>query len=336
MESVLLVVVGVLLLVVLGLLIWSIAGRSAGTTLLAQQLEALKAAQDNIRETLNKSLQTGQDSISRSLQSSQKVLGQLNTQVGELQGTNKQMLQMQTDVKRLQDILSSPKLRGQMGEWSLENLLSQVLPTASYELQYTFKDGKVVDALVRMTDFAVPVDAKFPLPAFETLSKAETEDEKTRARKQFLRDVTAHIDKIASDYIRPVEGTLDFALMYIPAENVYYETVVKYAGDTRDIMQYALDKKVIPVSPALLYAYLMTVVMGLQGLQIERQAAEIRQNLKKLNADFAEFVNTWDTLGTHIRNTSNKYDEANKKLDRFGMQLTQVQGETGPQVPSED
>ena len=208
--------------------------------------------------------------------------------------------------------------------------------TASYELQYTFKDGKVVDALVRMTDFAVPVDAKFPLPAFETLSKAETEDEKTRARKQFLRDVTAHIDKIASDYIRPVEGTLDFALMYIPAENVYYETVVKYAGDTRDIMQYALDKKVIPVSPALLYAYLMTVVMGLQGLQIERQAAEIRQNLKKLNADFAEFVNTWDTLGTHIRNTSNKYDEANKKLDRFGMQLTQVQGETGPQVPSED
>jgi len=336
MESVLLVVVGVLLLVVLGLLIWSIAGRSAGTTLLAQQLEALKAAQDNIRETLNKSLQTGQDSISRSLQSSQKVLGQLNTQVGELQGTNKQMLQMQTDVKRLQDILSSPKLRGQMGEWSLENLLSQVLPTASYELQYTFKDGKVVDALVRMTDFAVPVDAKFPLPAFETLSKAETEDEKTRARRQFLRDVTAHIDKIASDYIRPVEGTLDFALMYIPAENVYYETVVKYAGDTRDIMQYALDKKVIPVSPALLYAYLMTVVMGLQGLQIERQAAEIRQNLKKLNADFAEFVNTWDTLGTHIRNTSNKYDEANKKLDRFGMQLTQVQGETGPQVPSED
>jgi len=174
MESVLLVVVGVLLLVVLGLLIWSIAGRSAGTTLLAQQLEALKAAQDNIRETLNKSLQTGQDSISRSLQSSQKVLGQLNTQVGELQGTNKQMLQMQTDVKRLQDILSSPKLRGQMGEWSLENLLSQVLPTASYELQYTFKDGKVVDALVRMTDFAVPVDAKFPLPAFETLSKAKT------------------------------------------------------------------------------------------------------------------------------------------------------------------
>ena len=336
MESVLLVVVGVLLLVVLGLLIWSIAGRSAGTTLLAQQLEALKAAQDNIREALNKSLQTGQDSISRSLQSSQKVLGQLNTQVGELQGTNKQMLQMQTDVKRLQDILSSPKLRGQMGEWSLENLLSQVLPTASYELQYTFKDGKVVDALVRMTDFAVPVDAKFPLPAFETLSKAKTEDEKARARRQFLRDVTAHIDKIASDYIRPVEGTLDFALMYIPAENVYYETVVKYAGDTRDIMQYALDKKVIPVSPALLYAYLMTVVMGLQGLQIERQAAEIRQNLKKLNADFAEFVNTWDTLGTHIRNTSNKYDEANKKLDRFGMQLTQIQGETEQQTEVAD
>jgi DNA recombination protein RmuC len=342
MDGIILAIVAVLVLAVLALLIWlitviyagqrQIAGHSTGIGLLQQQLEALKAAQDAIREALQKSLQTGQESISQNLQSSQKILTQLNSQIGELQGTNKQMLQMQTDVKRLQDILTSPKLRGQMGEWSLENLLAQVLPKGSYELQYTFRDGKMVDALIRMAEFSVPVDAKFPLPGFEKVVQAGTDEEKTKLRRQFLRNVTGHIDKIAADYIRPAEGTLDFALMYVPAENVYYETIVKYAGDTQDIMQYALDKKVIPVSPNLLYAYLMTVVMGLHGLQIEKQAAEIRQNLKKLNASFSDFGLTWEVLGRHMRNAHNQYDEGQKKLDRFGMQLGQIQTEDNEQT----
>jgi DNA recombination protein RmuC len=140
--------------------------------------------------------------------------------------------------------------------------------------------------------------------------------------------VTIHIDKIASSYIRPAEGTLDFALCYIPAENVYYETVVKYAGETQDILQYSLDKKVIPVSPNLLYVYLMTVVMGLHGLQIEKQAAEIRQNLKKLNASFGDFGTHWEVLGKHLRNAYGQYEDGQKKLDRFGLQLDQIQGET--------
>jgi len=335
METILIAVTVVLVLCVMGLLVWlilasfagrkDIAGQSSAIGMLQQQLEALKAAQDGTKETLAKSLQAGQENLTQNLQSSQKVLGQLNSQVGELQGTNKQMLQMGTDVRRLQDILSSPKLRGQMGEWSLENLLANILPKDSYERQYTFKDGKMVDALIKTGEFSVPVDAKFPLPGFEAVIKARDDDERARLRKQFLKDVTIHIDKIASNYIRPAEGTLDFAMMYIPAENVYYETIVKYKNDTQDILQYSLDKKVIPVSPNLLYAYLMTVVMGLHGLQIEKQAAEIRQNLKKLNADFAEFISSWDTLGGHIRNTTNKYDEAGKKLDRFGSQLTVIQ-----------
>jgi DNA recombination protein RmuC len=338
MELILAIVGLVLVVFVLVFLLWlisaslagrrEIAGQAAGIGLLQQQLEAMKSAQDGIRDALQKSLQSGQNSISQNIQSSQKVLGQLNTQIGELQGTNKQMLLLGTEVRRLQEVLKSPQLRGQMGEWSLKNILETILPRDSYQLQYTFRDGKVVDALVKMADFSVPIDAKFPLPAFERLTRAENDDERGRLRKQFLNDVSKHIDKIASDYIRPVEGTLDFALCYIPAENVYYETVVKYDGDTKDIMQYALDKKVIPVSPNLLYAYLMTVVMGLHGLRIEKQAAEIRQNLKKLNADFAEFLLNWDTLGSHIRNTTNKYDEAGRKLDRFGMQLDQIQGET--------
>jgi len=295
---------------------------------LQQQLEGLKAAQDDTKDKLQQSLLDGQTNISRSMQAGQEVLDRLNKQIGELQGTNKQMMQIGTEVRRLEDILSSPKLRGQMGEWSLENLLSQILPKDSYKLQYTFKDGKMVDALIKLTDFSVPVDAKFPLPGFEKVVKAETEEEKTKLRRQFLKDVNNHIDKIASDYIRPAEGTLDFAIMYIPAENVYYETIVKYLGETQDILQYCFDKKVIPVSPNLLYAYLMTVAMGLHGLQIEKQAAEIRQNLKRLNSSFADFGGTWDVLGKHLRNAYSQYDEGQKKLDRFGMHLDQIQGET--------
>jgi len=335
MEPYLITIVIVLIVLVLALLIWlitsnfagrkEIAGQATGISLLQQQLEALKTTQDGIRSELNKSLQDGQANITRNMQSSQQVLTQLNTQIGELQGTNRQMLQLGTEVRRLQDILSSPKLRGQMGEWSLENLLSQILPKDSYKLQYTFKDGKTVDALLNLADFSVPVDAKFPLTDFEKVVKAEAEEEKIRLRRQFLKDVNNHIDKIASDYIRSAEGTLDFAIMYIPAENVYYETIVKYAGETHDILQYSLDKKVIPVSPNLLYAYLMTVVMGLHGLQIEKQAAEIRQNLKRLNASFSDFGSHWEVLGRHLRNAYSQYEDGQKKLDRFGMQLTQIQ-----------
>lgn len=342
MQTILVAVGAVLVLAILGLLVWliissfaarkEIAGQAAGISLLQQQLEALKTAQDKTTENLTKSLQTGQSTLTQSLQSSQKVLGELHSQIGQLQGTNKQMMQIGTEVKRLQDILGSPKLRGQMGEWSLENLLENVLPRKSYKLQHTFKDGKIVDALIQLTDFSVPIDAKFPLSSFERITMAESDEEKIKLRKQFLKDVTAHIDKIASAYIRPAEGTLDFALCYIPAENVYYETIVKYAGETQDILQYSLDKKVIPVSPNLLYAYLMTVVMGLHGLQIEKQAAEIRQNLKKLNASFADFVSNWDILGRHLRNAYGQYDEGQKKLDRFGLQLDQIQSEKEEQT----
>ena len=342
MEPILTIVITVLVLVVLGLLVWLIssnsanaekmAGQQASIGLLQQQLEALKAAQDDTKDKLQKSLLDGQTNISRNMQASQEVLDRLNKQIGELQGTNTQMMQIGTEVKRLQNILSSPKLRGQMGEWSLENLLANILPKDSYKLQHTFKDGKVVDALIELADFSVPVDAKFPLPGFEKVVKAETEEEKIKLRRQFLKDVTAHIDKIASDYIRPAEGTLDFALCYIPAENVYYETIVKYAGETHDILQYCFDKKVIPVSPNLLYTYLMTVAMGLHGLQIEKQAAEIRQNLKKLNASFGDFGSNWEVLGKHLRNAYSQYEEGQKKLDRFGMQLDQIQSEKNKDV----
>jgi len=336
MQAILIVAI-ILLISIIALLIWLIssnfntrkdlAGQSGAILLLQQQLESLKASQDGTRQAIAQSLQTSQVAVTQSLQSSQETLSKLHNQIGQIQTASAQMQKVGEQVKRLEDILASPKLRGQMGEFSLQNLLSMILPKDSYELQYSFKDGRIVDALVKMAGYSVSIDAKFPLSAFDRLMQTQSDDEKTKQRKQFLKDVAGHIDKIASSYIRPAEGTLDFAMMYIPAENVYYETVVKHDGDTQDIMQYCLDKKVIPVSPNLLYAYLMTVVMGLHGLQIEKQAAEIRQNLKKLNADFAAFSVCWEVLGKHLRNAGNQYDEGSQKLTRFSMQLTNIQFE---------
>jgi DNA recombination protein RmuC len=342
METVLLVIVAVLLILVLLLLFYTssanrdkLTQQQSAVTGLQQQLEALRGSADTTRDTLQASLQKGQDSVAKNLQSSVETLNRLHNQIGQVITASSQMQKVGDDVKRLQDILASPKLRGGLGEWSLENLLSQILPKDTYQLQYSFKDAQKVDALVALAGYSVPIDAKFPLSNFELLLKAEKDDERIRLRKQFHSDVIKHIDKIAASYIRPAEGTLDFALMYIPAENVYYEAIVKYPDDTKNILQYSLDKKVIPVSPNLLYAYLMTVVMGLHGLQIEKQAAEIRQNLKKLNASFADFADTWDVLGKHLRNAYSQYDEGHKKLDRFGMQLEQIGGENSNRTPGE-
>jgi DNA recombination protein RmuC len=333
MELALLIAILVLSASILAFLFWllavylagrrQLAGQATAVSLLQQQLDSVRVAQNSTRDTLERTLQAGQENISRSLRSSQEVLSALNNQVGQLQGTNKQMLQVSVQVQRLQEILSSPKLRGQMGEYSLENLLAKILPKDTYKLQYTLRDGQKIDALVELADFCVPVDAKFPLSAFEALSGADGEQAKP-LRRQFLKDLKIHVDKIASAYIRPAEGTVDFALMYIPAENIYYETIINYSGEDWNILAYALEKRVIPVSPNLLYAYLMTVAMGLHGLRIGEQAAEIGRNLKKLEAFLTDFTGDWDVLGTHLRNAYGKYEDGQKKLDRFGLHLGQI------------
>ncbi|MCI0499375.1 MAG: DNA recombination protein RmuC [Planctomycetales bacterium] len=297
----------------------------AAVTLLQQQVEHLRTNQETLTQSLEKNLRSGQENISHFLTNSQRTFGELKEQIGKLKGDSEHLLQIGADIRMLQNILKAPKLRGQIGEFSLASLLQKILPADGFTLQHTFANGKIVDALVRLPDFSVPIDAKFPLPAFEQMIAAEDETEKAKLRRQFQADVAKHIDKIAASYILPAEGTLDFALMYIPAENVYYETIIKYENDRADILNYALDKKVIPVSPNLLYAYLMTIVMGLHGMQIEKQAAMIRANLQKLAAGFETFGGTWETLGRHLRNAQNQYDEGQNKLGKFQLQLEQIQ-----------
>ena len=302
-----------------------LSGQTASINLLQQQLESLKGSQDNISKALDKNLQSGQQTIAKAMQTSHETLNKLHAQLGRLQGSSDQMLQLGTDVRKLQDILKSPKMRGQLGERSLENLLKDILPPASFDIQHRFNSGKIVDALIKMPDFSVPVDAKFPLPSFQAMLSADDDAARQKLRRQFQSDVSKHIDKIAASYILPDEGTLDFALMYIPAENVYYETIIKHDSDRMDILNYALERKVVPVSPNLLYAYLMTIVMGLHGLQIEKQAANIRTTLRKLTSLFTDFGGSWNVLGKHLKNANTQYDEGQKKLDKFALSLDQIQ-----------
>ena len=295
------------------------------------QLEGIKKAQESLSQNLQQSLISGQDTVNKNLQFHAQTLEKLNNQLGQLQGSSQKIMELGGDLKSLQQILASPKLRGGLGEWQLEKILSTLLPAESFSVQYTFRDGKKVDALVKMPQYSVPIDAKFPLENFQKLQKAENEADAKKLRSQFLRDVQKHIDKIAESYIKPDEGTLDFAMMFIPAENVYYEAMVKSDSDTVSVADYAMERKVFPVSPNLLYVYLMTVVMGLHGMQIEKQAAEIRKNLKTLNVSFADFITTFDTLGSHLRNAHGKHDEGQKKLDKLVMQLGQIQNEDNQQ-----
>ena len=318
MVQALIIVLIIAVLAVIGVLLW-IAIRS--------QLEDIKKAQDNLSASLQQSLISGQETVNKNLQFQVQTLERLNTQLGQLQGTTQRVIELGSDINRLHQILASPKLRGGFGEWSLEKILAALLPAESFTIQYSFRDGKKVDALIKMPQYSVPIDAKFPLSNFEKFQQAQSDTEKQRLRKDFLKDVQKHIDKIAESYIKPNEGTLDFAIMYIPAENIYYEAMVKTAEDTISVQDYAMERKVFPVSPNLLYVYLMTIVMGLHGLQIEKQAAEIRQNLKTLNVSFADFITLWDTLGGHLRHSYEKYDEGQKKLDKFVMQLGQIQNE---------
>jgi len=329
----LVVVLAVFLVIVFFLWLVVKISSSAGTVSnLQTQLEALRDSQYKLSETLQGSLNSGQETVNKNLVFHSKALADISKQLGDLQQSNKQMTQLGSDVRRLHTILASPKLRGGFGEWSLESLLKKVLPLDCFVLQSAFKDGKTVDALIKMPDYSVPVDAKFPLNNFENMQKAENEPQAQKFRREFLKDVKKHIDKIADSYIKPAEGTLDFALMFIPAENIYYETIIKTSEENNGIQDYAMDRKVIPVSPNLLYVYLMTVVMGLHGLQIETAAAEIRKNLKGLNSSLLEFISNWDTLGSHIRNAHSKYDDSQKKLDKFAMQLEIIQQEKDQQT----
>jgi DNA recombination protein RmuC len=231
------------------------------------------------------------------------------------------------EVGEVHRLLRVPQLRGAVGEVWLEELLGQVLPNGAYAMQHGFRTGERVDAVIRVGSRVVPVDAKFPLESWQRLAEADGE-ERVGLRRQFVRALCARVDEIASKYIRPDEGTFDFALMYLPAEAVYTEAVTG-AGAPDGLMAYALERHVIPVSPHTFYAYLTAILHGLRGLEVEERAREILDGLQGLRTQFEQVARTHGVLGRHLENAGKQFDEAARQLGRIGQQLDGLTG-SGP------
>ena len=255
------------------------------------------------------------DSDQRILSSTTETFGKLNKELGTMQEASRQLLELGRDIAGLEQLLKPPQLRGGIGEIFLEQLLAQVLADQQYELQHRFSDGSRVDAVVVLAGGLVPIDAKFPLEAFRRLLDAENDAERTAARRDFLRAVKGHVDDIAAKYIRPDEGTFEFALMYIPAENVYYEAVLM--DPDGELFSHALERRVVPVSPNSLYAYLLVIVHGLRGMHIEEKAKDILRLLERLEGELEHFQEDYRVLGTHLQNARVKYEDGERQLRRI-------------------
>lgn len=304
-------------------------GLSKNISQLTQQQEVINAQLRGITDQVNRQLQTSSGEINRRLDNAARVIGDVQKNIGELSEASRRIFEVGKNIATLQEILQPPKLRGGLGEQFLGELLSQILPEEFFTLQYSFSSGERVDAVIRLGERLVPIDSKFPLDNFKRLIESKSDEEKKTAQKMFIRDVKKHIDEVASKYILPQEGTYDFALLYIPAENVYYETITKDEafGEDRGILHYALKKRVVPVSPNSFYAYLQVIVLGLRGLKIEKDAHRILNSLSGLNKELDAFQGEFQLLGRHLTNATNKYEEARRRLDKLGLKLEQIESQ---------
>ncbi|MEX2159573.1 MAG: DNA recombination protein RmuC [Dehalococcoidia bacterium] len=289
---------------------------------------------DAVQTTVGQRFDAVQSDIGRSLTSQSETIGKIGAQLGELAQSTQQMLDVGKNISSLQDILKPPKVRGGFGEMLLERLLAEILPENSYSTQHRFTNGVIVDAAIHVGSSIVPVDSKFPLESFHRVLAAP-EEERSTVRKEFVRAVRGHIDAVAK-YILPDEGSLPFALMYIPAENVYYEVIVKDdLGDAQaNLCAYAMERRVIPVSPNSFYAYLQAILIGLNGMKVEERAHEIISHLERLNGDFARMKDDFTLVGKHLRNAAERYGDVDRSFTKFGDRLAaSVQGPVQTQLP---
>lgn len=296
----------------------------AGTVVVRTIRELIESRLGSVEERLqvrtaevDRRLEAMTATMDRRLETAGETTSAIHQQLGQLGQANAEILARANDLKKLEQALRPPKARGGFGELLLGNLLRDRLPQDSYQLQYGFKTGERVDAVIHV-ERLVPIDAKFPLDNFERLADAETDDERALHEKAFARDLRNHVDAIATKYIRPDEGTYDFALMYLPSEGVYYELV---CGKTGALLKYAHEKRVFPVSPTTFTSQLQVIALGLKGMQIEQRAHEVMAYVAQLQGDFDRFRDDFQVVGKHIGNAQSKFADAEKRLDRFDTKL---------------
>ncbi len=311
-----------------------------GLKLILEQVNELSRTVDSKVSDLNKTvdLKMGEstrhmsDSVNRQFSESQKLIREITNELAQVKETGKQVVGFADQLQNLQDILKNPKQRGIIGEYYLETLLKNVLPPGMFQMQYAFSDGEIVDAAVFVKDKIIPIDSKFSLENYNKLVEERNETEKARLEKLFVSDLKKRIEE-TSKYIRPQEGTMDFAFMFIPHEAIYYDLIVNKIGalkeETENLIQRAAQKyKVIIVSPTSFLAYLQTVMQGLKALQIEETAKDIIKRVEELGKHLKAYEEYHGKLGNALGTTVNHFNKASGELKKVDKDVMRITGET--------
>jgi DNA recombination protein RmuC len=323
------IIIIVLLLLVLGAILFIFKRSSENKTLVLMEEKLKNLADSNLilRQELDRKLsevhQTNRDQFGQSA----KLISSITEKLTKLDETNRQVVNFSGQLQNLQDILKNPKHRGILGEYYLEETLKNVLPPNSYQMQYSFKDGSIVDAVVFVKDKVIPVDSKFSLENYERLLNCKDKELRIKLERQFKADLKARIDETAK-YVKPAEKTLDFAFMFIPSEAIYYDLLVGKVGIVhRDLIEYAFkEKKVVIVSPTSFLAYLQTVLQGLRAMQIEESAVGIKKNVEKLSRHIMSYESYLQKLGNTLGTSINHYNSAYKEFKKIDKDVTKIVG----------
>ena len=286
--------------------------------------------QTSLGDKLERNSNVMQTSMQKQLSESMKLVGDVSQRLTKLDETNRRVVDVADELKTLQNVLQNPKQRGVFGEYYLESVLSNILPTKNYKMQYGFRDGTIADAVVFLDKGQIlAVDSKFSLENYNRMVSAATKPEREELLKKVRNDLKGRIDE-TSKYIRPAENTMDFAFMFIPSESLYYDLLIGDVGtgsSARDLIEYAFrEKKVIIVSPTSFMAYLQTVLQGLRSLQIEEQAKDIQIQVGKLGRHIGAFNSYMDKLGKSLGTTVGHYNNAHKELAKVDTDVTKIAG----------
>ena len=293
--------------------------------------ESVQKLRDSLTDQLGRSQQKMFEGLQKQFSESSKLITDVTKNLTELKETNKQVVGVTDELKTLQNILQNPKQRGVLGEYYLETVLENILPPERFQMQYTFKDGSIADAVVKLDKKRLlAVDSKFSLENYNRLVEEKDKLRKEELTKKFKVDLKARIDE-TSKYIKPQEDTLDYAFMFIPSEAIYYDLLANKIGvagtSARDLLEYAfVDKKVIIVSPTTFAAYLQTVMQGLRSLQIEEQAKEIQKRVGQLGRHIGSYEQYMKKLGGSLATTVNHYNTAHKELGKMDKDVVKIAG----------
>jgi len=294
--------------------------------LMQEQMKELRATLNNQQGDMQKQIQT---QFSQSTQ----IVRDVTERLTKLDETNKQVMGFAEQLQSLENILKNPKQRGILGEYFLETLLKNVFAPSQYQMQYKFADGEIVDAIIRVRENIIPIDSKFSLENYNKILAEKDPARHEQLEKQFKQDLKNRIDE-TSKYIRPTEGTTDFAFMFIPSEGIYYDLLINQVGavkvNTRDLIEYAFnEKKVIIVSPTSFYAYLQTVIHGLRKMQIEEQTKEIIKNVQRLQQHLLAYDDYLKRMGNNLGTTVSMYNSAYKEFKKIDKDVLHISGQGG-------